>query len=93
MLWVVAIQIIHLLDKYHSTYLVQETHIIFRHSSAVPHANEHPRDVPGMKLRSATTPIRLNYWIWHVVGQNQILGTSRACSFAWGTALEHLKII
>ena len=56
MLWVVAIQIIRLLDKYHSTYLVQETHIIFRRSSAVPHANEHARDVT---LCSATTPIRL----------------------------------
>ena len=47
-LWVVAIQIIHLLDKYHSIYLVQGTNIIFRHSSAVPRANEHARDVPGI---------------------------------------------
>ena len=93
MLWVVAIQIIRLLDKYHSTYLLKETHIIFRRSSAVPHANEHARDVPGMKLCSATTLIQLNYRIWHVVGQNQIQGTSWACSFAQGTALECLKII
>src|ERR1700683_2890711 len=35
-LWVVGIQIIHLLDKYHSIYLVEETHIIFGRSSAVP---------------------------------------------------------
>src|ERR1700677_942681 len=47
-LWVVGIQIIHLLDKYHSIYLVEGTHMIFGHSSAVPHANEHARDVPRM---------------------------------------------
>ena len=47
-LWVVAIQIIHLLDKYHFIYLVEGTHIIFGCSSAVPCANEHARDVPGM---------------------------------------------
>ena len=47
-LWVVAIQIIHLLDKYHFIYLVEGTHIIFGCSSAVPRANEHAQDVPGM---------------------------------------------
>src|ERR1700683_4384654 len=47
-LWVVGIQIIHLLDKYHSIYLVKGTHIIFGHSSAVPHANEHAQDVPRL---------------------------------------------
>src|ERR1700677_4830903 len=57
-LWVVGIQIIHLLDKYHSIYLVEGTLIAFGRSSAVPHANEHAQDVPGMKLCSATTPIR-----------------------------------
>ena len=57
-LWVVGIQIIHLLDIYHSIYSVEGTHIISGHSSAVPHANEHARDVPGIKLCSATTPIR-----------------------------------
>src|ERR1700683_1094845 len=35
-LWVVGIQIIHMLDKYHSIYLVKGTHIIFGCSSAVP---------------------------------------------------------
>src|ERR1700683_5275052 len=57
-LWVVGIKIIHLLDKYHSIYSVEWTHIISGHSSAVPRANEHARDVPGMKLCSATTPIQ-----------------------------------
>ena len=47
-LWVVAIQIICLLDEYDFIYLVEGTHIIFGCSSAVPHANEHARDVPGM---------------------------------------------
>jgi hypothetical protein len=47
-LWVVAIQIIFLLDEYHSIYLAQGAHMIFRRSSAVPRANEHARDVPGM---------------------------------------------
>jgi hypothetical protein len=46
--WVVGIQIIRLLNKYHSIYLVKGTHIILRHSSAVPHANEHAQYVPGM---------------------------------------------
>ena len=45
-LWVVGIQIIHLLDKYHFIYLVKGTRIIFGGSSAVPHANEHAPDVP-----------------------------------------------
>ena len=57
-LWVVAIQIIRLLNKYDFIYVVGETHIIFGRSSAVPRANEHAQDVPGMKLCSATTPIR-----------------------------------
>src|ERR1700677_3104293 len=57
-LWVVGIQIIDLLDEYHFTRLVEETHIIFGRSSAVLRANEHAQDVPGMKLCSATTPIR-----------------------------------
>ena len=35
-LWVVGIQIIHLLDEYHSIYLLEGTHMIFGHSSAVP---------------------------------------------------------
>src|SRR6202050_946877 len=35
-LWVVGIQIIHLLDKYHFIYLVKGTHITFGCSSAVP---------------------------------------------------------
>src|ERR1700677_4139831 len=56
-LWVVGIQMIHLLDIYHSIYSVEGTHIIFRHSSSVPRANEHARNVPGMKLCSATPPI------------------------------------
>ena len=47
-LWVVAIQIIRLLNKYDFIYLVEGTHIIFGCSSAVPRANEHARDVPGM---------------------------------------------
>src|ERR1700683_5103366 len=47
-LWVVGIQIIHLLDKYHFIYLVEGTDIIFGCSSAVPRANEHARDVLGM---------------------------------------------
>src|ERR1700676_5063958 len=47
-LWVVGTQIIHLLDRYHFIYLVEGTHIIFGHSSAVPRANEHAQDVPRM---------------------------------------------
>src|ERR1700677_1173990 len=54
-LWVVGIQIIYLLDKYHSIYLVKGTHIILGRSSAVRLANEHAHDVPGMKLCPATT--------------------------------------
>src|ERR1700683_4953450 len=57
-LWVVGIQIIHLLDKYHSIYLVEGAQINFGHSSAVPRAKEHAQDVPRMKLCSATTLIR-----------------------------------
>src|ERR1700683_3087928 len=57
-LWVVAIQIIRLLNKYDFIYTVGETHIIFGRSSAVPRANEHARDVPGMTLCAATTPIQ-----------------------------------
>src|ERR1700676_4602906 len=57
-LWVVGIQIIHLLNEYHSIYLVEETHMILGRSSAVPRANQHPQDRPGMKLCSATTLIR-----------------------------------
>src|ERR1700679_4061921 len=57
-LWVVAIQIIRLLNKYDFIYVVGETHIIFGRSSAVPRANEHARDVPGMALCTATTPIQ-----------------------------------
>ena len=39
-LWVVGIQIIHLLDEYHSIYLLEGTHMIFGHSSAVPRGLE-----------------------------------------------------
>jgi len=57
-LWVVDIQIIRLLDKYHFIYVVKGTHIIFGCSSAVPRAYEHARDVPGMTLCAATTLIQ-----------------------------------
>src|ERR1700679_3578350 len=57
-LWVVGIQIIHLLDKYHSIYSVEGIHIISGQSSAVPHANEHAQDMPAMKPCSDTTLIR-----------------------------------
>jgi hypothetical protein len=40
-LWVVGIQIFCLLDKYHSIYLVEGTHIVFGCFSAVPRTNEH----------------------------------------------------
>ena len=53
-LWAVGLQIICLLDRYPSNYLVEGDHIIFGGFSGVPLEQEHAQDVHRTKFFTAT---------------------------------------
>src|SRR6202050_708564 len=92
-LWVVGIQIIHLLDKYHSIYLLEGTHMILDAPVQFPVQMSMPEMCPECDFVQPHAKSGNSYRIRVVAEQSFIPGTSWACSFAWGTALECPKII